>query len=84
MGSLLFRQVLDRLGLWWSADGDVVGLRGRKQVLPILEGGGGEGVAGNHGDNSEEEKKNHELTEAKKDSLHQEEAPDLDPLTLEG
>lgn len=38
LGGLLLLHVLDTLGLWWSADGDVVGLRGRKQVLPILEG----------------------------------------------
>lgn len=43
LGGLLFLNVLDALGLRWRADGDVVGLRGRKQVLPILEGVVGEG-----------------------------------------
>lgn len=41
LGGLLLLHVLDTLGLWWSADRDVVGLRGRKQVLPILGGGMG-------------------------------------------
>lgn len=43
LGGLLFLHVLHTLGLWWSADGDVVRLRGRKQVLPILDGEVGEG-----------------------------------------